>query len=85
MLRDLPFRYYETLSGTYDAEENRFARTPLLGFEADTRFRAVSLRLFNLVNRGIARLRGSVRIAIHPRDFELLLASDLQVLLDKRG
>ena len=84
-LQELPFRYYETLSGTYDADADQFVRTPLLGFEADTRFRAMSLRLFNLINRGIARLRGQVRLAIHPRDFELLLASDLQVHLDKCG
>lgn len=77
-LRELPFRYYETLSGIYDTEADEFIRSPLLGFEADTWLRAASLRLFNALNRMLAGVRGQLRLAIHPRDFELFLAGDLE-------
>jgi len=75
-LATLPFRYYETLSGIYDARRDRFRHLALLGYEADTGARALSLRLSNAVNRGIARWR-SPRLAIHPQDLGLRLASDL--------
>jgi hypothetical protein len=77
-LRALPFRYYETLTGLYDARDDRFAPLPLLGFEADTPGRAVSLKVLNAVNGWIGRCCGRLRLAIHPRDFQLFLASDLE-------
>ncbi|MBT8093449.1 MAG: polysaccharide deacetylase family protein [Gammaproteobacteria bacterium] len=77
-LRALPFRYYETLSGIYDATTGTMTRIPLVGFEADTPLRAGLLRLFNAVNRWLANRRGQLRLAIHPQDFDLLLADDLE-------
>lgn len=81
-LGGLGFRYFETLAGIYDTADGTMRRLPLLGFEADTRFRAASLRLFNAANRGLARRAGIARLAIHPRDFELELAGDLERALD---
>jgi predicted deacetylase len=76
-LRKLPFRYYETISGVYDAQADRFIRLPLLGFEADTRIRATALKLSNVLNRRLANAHRELRFAIHPTDFELYLARDL--------
>ena len=77
-LRELPFRYYETLSGLYDAETGIMTRIPLVGFEADTPLRAGLLRIFNAANRWLANRRGRLRLAIHPQDFGLRLADDLE-------
>jgi predicted deacetylase len=78
-LSTLPFHYYETITGIYNAETGQFRRLPLIGFEADTTGRALMLRLFNSVQLWLARwLRRPVRIAIHPYDEELHLARDLK-------
>lgn len=77
----VPFRLYETLSGFFDADTDRFVRVPLLGYEADTRARAVALRVSNGINRLLAKMTGTLRVAIHPRDFDLLLAADLRRLI----
>ena len=76
-LSGLGFRYFEYLSGIYDTRSNALHRIPLLGFEADTRFRAVTLRLSNRVNRMLATRTGRARLAIHPGDPDLLLSADL--------
>ncbi len=80
-LATLPFRRYESLTGVYDNVENRFDRQPLVGYEADTAIRALALRALNTANLAAARLRGLVRVAIHPRDLELRLAGDLLATL----
>ena len=75
---ETPYRWVETLTGIYSVRANRFTRLPLVGFEADTPFRALALRVLNRLNRLIASATGRpMRVAIHPRDFELLLADDL--------
>jgi len=83
-MRDLPFRWYETLAGIYDSEADRMHRVPVVGFEADTAMRAGVLGLANRVSHTLARWRGRpVRIAIHPHDLELRLAGQLADLLEK--
>lgn len=77
-LRELGFRYYEYLTGVYDARTDAWHRLPVLGFEADTAVRAVSLRVSNAANRRLARRRGVARLALHPYDLELRLAGDLR-------
>ena len=77
-LRDLPFRWYEILRGLVDAQTGRIRWLPLAGFEADTTFRQVSLRLWNGLNSVMAkRWGGPLRISIHPGDLDLLLAEDV--------
>ncbi|MFC4260953.1 polysaccharide deacetylase family protein [Marinobacter lacisalsi] len=81
-LPTLPFRFYETLTGIYDADRDDFCRLPVIGFEADTTVRARLLRSINNVQLCLARWqRQPVRIAIHPHDAELYLARDLQAAL----
>lgn len=84
-LRGLGFRYYEYLTGIYDARRDAWHRIPVLGFEADTAVRALSLRFSNAVNRLIARRLGVARLALHPYDLELKLADDLHRCLDDSG
>lgn len=71
------YRYFESTFGVYDATRNRFHWLPMLGYEADTGFRCVSVRLWNAINRFAARRR-IIRLVIHPQDFDLPLAADLR-------
>ncbi|MCG8391556.1 MAG: polysaccharide deacetylase family protein [Pseudomonadales bacterium] len=81
-LAGLPFRYVETLTGVHDTHEQHFTRLPLLGFEADTAFRAWVLRLFNAINISQSRRSGvPVRIGLHPHDFQLRLAGEIPPLI----
>lgn len=86
VLDRLPFDRYETLAGVYEVKDQRFYRLPMAGFEADTAFRAVTVRAFNRINRAWARAGGRpLRLGIHPGDFELGLAEDLRAMLAARG
>ena len=77
------YRWVETLTGIYAVGAHRFIRLPLVGFEADTRFRALALRATNGLNRLLAGVTGRpLRVAVHPHDFELLLAGDLARIVD---
>ena len=76
-LNTLPFVRYETLGGLYDSQTARFDRVPLLGYEADTGFRATFVRLSNSFNRLLAA-GGRLRVSIHPQDLQLRLAADLR-------
>lgn len=76
-LRELPFTRYEYLTGVYDVSHDRFHRLPLLGFEADTNWRKIAIRLSNSLNLLLAQRAEVCRIAIHPHDLDLLMRSDL--------
>jgi hypothetical protein len=81
-LRALPFTMYEYLTGVYPAPTDTFTRLPLLGFEADTRWRRHTLRALNAFNSTAGRLLDKpLRIAIHPFDLSYHLAEDLRALL----
>jgi len=77
----LPYACYETLYGLYDARSRRFKRLPMIGFEADTRSRALACRLWNGVN--LLPGQSAVRFSIHPMDFELRLGRHLRALLER--
>jgi hypothetical protein len=77
-LARLPFGQYEVLGGVRDGASGLLHPIPLLGYEADTPARGPLIRSWNRVNRHLARRRGWLRIAIHPRDPELALGSDLE-------
>jgi len=83
-LVQLPFRFYESISGIYDSKIDSFHYMPLLGFEADTFLRKISVNMFNTINWHYARIFDkTIRIVIHPNDFQLLLANDLELYLAK--
>lgn len=81
----LPFPLYETLAGVYSPGANTFRRTAMIGFEADTAFRALSCRIWNRWNLLTAGTSNPLRVAIHPRDPRLLLADDLRRFLGQGG
>jgi predicted deacetylase len=86
LLRRLPFEVYETTGGVYDARADRFHRLPMAGFETDTAFRAAVVRPFNALNRAWARSSHKpLRFGIHPDDFELRLADDLEAMIAAGG
>lgn len=74
---DLGFRFVETLSGILDTQSNRSRYLPVVGFEADTLFRAVTLSCLNRVNQRLGQRTGVVRLALHPRDRRLRLGGVL--------
>lgn len=84
-LDTLPFRRFETLAGVFDARSRKFRRTAMVGFEADTAFRGAACRFWNWLNLASAGSAKPVRVAIHPQDLELRLASDLRKLLQRGG
>ncbi len=76
------FQWVETLTGIYDTKGGRWHRLPLVGFEADTRVRAWSLRVSNAANLALgATLRRPVRVGLHPDDLTLLLAREVRALV----
>lgn len=78
-LQELPFRWFEVLSGVWDSESNRLRRSPLMGFEADTGLRWTILKLSNRCNEFAARvLQRPIRLSLHPYDLELLLRDDVR-------
>ncbi|MCA1779518.1 MAG: polysaccharide deacetylase family protein [Xanthomonadaceae bacterium] len=86
LLDRLPFRQYETLAGVYHSTCRRFDYLPVVGFEADTAFRAVAVGALNRLNRIGARVgQRPLRLAIHPDDFELKLADDLVQMIEVGG
>lgn len=85
-LKRLPFDLYETTGGVLDARADRYHRLPMAGFETDTAFRATVVRPFNALNRSWARSTDKpLRLGIHPDDFELRLADDLEAMIDAGG
>lgn len=81
-LADLPFHTYEILAGDIDALTGKLRRLPLVGFEADNWARARALRAWNRLNCALARRSNApLRVAIHPRDFNLELGRDLRSLI----
>lgn len=77
------FRWVETLSGVHDLESGKFMPMPLLGYEADTVFREMSVGAFNQLSLSLWKFRGLIRMAIHPDDFELRLRFSLGRFLEQ--
>lgn len=86
MLKRLPFDLYETAGGVYDSRSDAYRRLPIAGFETDTALRAAVVRPFNRANRAWARRSGKpLRLGVHPDDFELRLAEDLEAMIAAGG
>ncbi len=81
VLRQAPFRYFETANGIYDSVTHTFQFLPLAGFEADTPIRKISLETWNYLNKLLASDKYPLRIAIHPDDYQFLLADSIDRLL----
>ena len=82
-LAAMKFRWVETLIGIHDVKVRRFHVLPLAGFEADTSFRAWSLRASNRTNHLAASVfRRPLRVALHPNDLALALATEARRLIE---
>jgi predicted deacetylase len=82
-LAALPFDRYEVLTGLLERDDDgptvRWRPVPMIGFEADTPWRAAPVRLWNVLNRGHAAFwRTPLRVAIHPHDLSLALGGALR-------
>ncbi len=77
-----PYKIVETLSGFLLPHLKHRVSLPLVGFEADTIWRAVALKFFNSLAMNFHFGR-AVRISLHPQDHHLLLKSDLERILGK--
>jgi hypothetical protein len=81
-MQQLPFRMFESLAWLHFPIENWRRWLPLVGFEADTRFRKFALRVLNQMALHSACLSGrALRIAIHPYDQQLQLAQYMRRVL----
>lgn len=79
------FELIETLTGITDTNTGKRRFLPLAGFEADTRFRAIFVRILNGANLALARLtRRPIRVAVHPDDERLLLHDQLDAWMTMR-
>ncbi|NNC86896.1 MAG: DUF2334 domain-containing protein [Akkermansiaceae bacterium] len=81
-VRNLPFRRYEYMRGVLEADTGKLEQWPMVGFEADRWWRKAGVRMWNRLNLHAAeRGTGVLRIGIHPRDRDLLLAPEMEGLL----
>lgn len=81
-LRQLPFRWYEGLTGVYDAKADAKILLPLIGFEADNWTRKLALKALNRASRQWAQWSNRwLRLALHPYDLEYRLGQDIHRLL----
>lgn len=76
--QSLPFCQLETLSGITHISSGQHYSLPLTGYEADTPWRAASLKAFNQWNKLWAQVSNrAIRISLHPYDGSYLLAESL--------
>ena len=82
-LNQVPFSQFEYFGGVYDNKRSVYRRLPMVGFEADTDWRAFFVKRWNTFNLQRARRQQTpLRIAIHPHDLTLKLADELKILID---
>jgi len=79
-LANSPFTRIEVTSGIlFPQQQGRLLKLPLTGYEADTPFRARVLRNWNQWQIQRARQHDQVvRISLHPNDFELRIADQIE-------
>ena len=81
-LATLDFNWVESTCGFHHLRSRRRLLLPLVGFEADTAFRAAFLKIWNRAQVALALASSRpLRIALHPHDLQLRLADSLDRLL----
>ena len=70
---------------TPNSHNQKYCFLPLLGFEEKTWLGAMLRRFFNSLNFVMAYFTGTIRIAIHPNDFNLYLKDDIVKYLSRSG
>ncbi|MGC9452395.1 MAG: polysaccharide deacetylase family protein [Oceanipulchritudo sp.] len=85
-LQALPLQHVEVLRGFINTRTGKMVRLPLVGFEVDDPWRRAFLALWNRSQLRRALNSGKpVRISLHPNDFQLLLAGQLEALIREPG
>lgn len=82
-MRHQPFQLIETLFHLWLADSGERQFIPLLGFEADTRWRQCCLACLNWITLRLLGKRSTVRVSIHPFDHRLLLSRQLSQVLSR--
>lgn len=80
-LSALPYPVIEVTRGLLETATGKIEALPLVGFEADTRFRATFLSRWNHFNYSRASAERPVRLSIHPFDFDFLIAQQLRDMI----
>lgn len=79
-LAETGFVMVETLRGIRFPQSGELMPLPLVGFEADTLFREMALKLFNRIATGTSKNR-PLRVSLHPHDHKLRLKDSLRTIL----
>lgn len=82
-LREFPISCVETTRGFLDLRTGRRRLLPLVGFEADTGFRAGFLRIWNRLNCWPVKALRPLRISIHPFDDDYLIRDQMHQLIEE--
>ncbi|SDG73036.1 polysaccharide deacetylase family protein [Roseospirillum parvum] len=83
-LNETPFQRVEVLAGVIDTTCGHLTPSPVIGFEADTPLRALTLKTLNSLQLNWARITNRPwRLAIHPDDHTLKLAPNLHTTLER--
>lgn len=79
------FRYVETTTGVFDLSQQKMYLLPLVGYEECSVLSSMALTVSNAFNRGLSAVfpDRTLRVAIHPDDFELGLSKSLQNILTR--
>ena len=77
------FHRLEDLRGLHDLRGGQRTIIPAIGFEANSRLRALALKAANGLNRMLAGGVGLLRLALHPHDLRLFLHEDVERALGR--
>lgn len=80
-LAETGFGMVETLRGIRFPQRGGLISLPLVGFEADTAFRAFALSVFNGMAAAGASKNQPLRVSLHPHDHKLRLQHSLRKIL----
>lgn len=81
----LPFQMYENVIGVYDRNSQSYHTFPLIGFEADTRFRMLCLYFSNSFNKTLQSIiKKPLRVSLHPNDLEYYLGYQIHRILKQQ-
>jgi len=83
-LSEVPYTAIEVLRGIIHPADGSLSKLPMVGFEADTRWREFWVRIWNKRQLNLAKNQKlPLRIGIHPKDFSLRMAEPLRSLLNQ--
>jgi len=82
-LTQTPYEFIETTRGYIKVSNNEKRALPLVGYEADTTLRKLTLLAWNAINEAMSTNNKPLRISIHPFDTDYLLSDSLWACLNR--